>query len=40
MGLRSGLSSNSLQAGELNEIARLAAVTIADDQAWALACRR
>ena len=40
IGLRSGLSSKSLQAGELKEIARLAALTIADDQACAFACRR
>jgi hypothetical protein len=38
--LRSGLNSNSLQAGELKEMARLAAVTMAEDQAWALAWRR
>jgi hypothetical protein len=38
--LRSGFSSNSLQEGELKEMARLAALTIADDQACALAWRR
>ena len=40
IGLRSGLTSNSRQAGEANETARLAALTIAEDQAWAFACRR
>jgi hypothetical protein len=34
------LTSISLKAGELKLIARLAAVTIADDQQCAFACRR
>ena len=34
------MNSKSLHAGELKEIARLAAVTIADDHACAFACRR
>ena len=40
IGLHNGLISNRRQAGDANETARLAALTIAEDQAWAFACRR